>query len=104
MKTVLLIADQLLDRIEWVHSKKLTYNDMCPENFLVGLKEKADKIFIVDFGNCKKYIDDKSKHIELGDDKKPFESDLRFKSVHSHIHKSKTLYIQIYRGGMILNL
>lgn len=66
---------------------------MCPENFLVGLKEKADKIFIVDFGNCKKYIDDKSKHIELGDDKKPFESDLRFKSVHSHIHKSKKSHI-----------
>lgn len=63
LKTVLLILDQLLDRIEWVHSKNLTYNDICPENFLVGLKEKADKIFIVDFGNCKKFVDEKNKHI-----------------------------------------
>lgn len=70
----------------------------------MGLKEKADKIFIVDFGNCKKFIDDKSKHIEMEDDKKPFESDLRFKSVHSHIHKSKTFHIQIYPEGMTLNL
>lgn len=77
-----------MDRIEWVHSKKLTYNDICPENFLVGLKEKADKIFMIDFGNCKKYVDDKSKHIELGIDKQPFKSDVRFKSVHAHIKKS----------------
>ncbi len=44
---------------------------------------------MVDFGNCKKYLDDKNKHIEFGGDKKPFKSDIRFKSVHSHLQKSK---------------
>jgi hypothetical protein len=68
---------------------------VCPENFLVGLKEKADKIFMVDFGNCKKYVDDKNNHIELSDDKHPFPSDMRFKSVHSHILKSTPPYTQL---------
>ena len=30
LKTVLLVMDQIFERIEWVHSKNLTYNDVCP--------------------------------------------------------------------------
>ena len=58
LKTVLLIADQILDRIEWIHSKGLVYNNIDPTNFVVGLGEKQDKIFVVDFGNCQKYLDE----------------------------------------------
>lgn len=57
LKTVLLIADQILDRIEWIHSKGLVYNNIDPTNFVVGLGEKQDKIFVIDFGNCQKYLD-----------------------------------------------
>jgi serine/threonine protein kinase len=57
LKTTLLIMDQLVDRIQWIHSKNLVYNDIDSENFLVGLGKKADKIFIVDFGNSRKFVD-----------------------------------------------
>jgi hypothetical protein len=30
---------------------------MDSENFLIGLGKKADKIFIIDFGNCRKFVD-----------------------------------------------
>lgn len=46
---------------------------------------------MVDFGNCKKFLDDKNKHIEFGNDKNPFPSDIKFKSVHGHIRKSKNI-------------
>lgn len=82
-----MIFDQIIDRIKWIHDKKFIYNDINSQNFLVGLKEKADKIFIIDFGNCKKYVDEKNKHIQLGQDKNSYQMNLRFKSIHGHLNK-----------------
>ena len=89
LKTVLLVIDQIFDRVEWVHSKNLTYSDICPDNFLVGLREKADKIFMVDFGNCKKFVDQTDTHLELGTAQPDTKCDVRFKSIHGHMGKSK---------------
>nr|CAH7764386.1 unnamed protein product [Callosobruchus chinensis] len=66
LKTVLLIADQLIARMEYVHSRRLIFRDVKPENFLIGRsKNKKDKIVhIIDFGLAKEYIDqDTGKHI-----------------------------------------
>lgn len=60
----------MIDRLEWVHSKKFVYGDVDTENLLVGLKEKADKIFMVDFGSCRKFVDHNGNHIPLGNEDK----------------------------------
>ena len=58
-----LIAIQLIDRLEWIHSKDIIYGDVKPENFLLGLDD-PNVIYIVDFGLCKKYRSSKTgKHI-----------------------------------------
>ena len=58
-----LIAIQLLDRLEWIHSKDIIYRDVKPENFLIG-SEDPNVIYVVDFGLCKKYRSSKTgKHL-----------------------------------------
>ena len=60
---ICLIGIQLLDRLEWIHSKNIIYIDIKPENFLIGIND-PNVIYIVDFGFCKKYRSSKTgKHI-----------------------------------------
>jgi len=58
-----LIGLQLLDRLEWIHSKNIVYRDVKPENFLIGIND-PNVLYVVDFGLCKKYRSSKTgKHI-----------------------------------------
>ena len=63
MNDICLIALQILERIEWVHSKNIVYRDIKPENFLFG-KRDPEVLYLIDFGLCKKYKSSKTgKHI-----------------------------------------
>ena len=60
---VCLIGMQILDRLEFIHSKDIIYRDIKPENFLIGIND-PNVIYIVDFGLCKKYRSSKTgRHI-----------------------------------------
>ena len=62
---ICLIGVQMLERLEWIHSKNILYRDVKPENCLIGLKN-PNLIYIVDFGLCKRYRSSKTgKHIPM---------------------------------------
>ena len=57
IKTVSQIAYQIVQRIEYVHSMGYIHRDIKPGNFLIGKNYESKKIYIIDFGLSKKYID-----------------------------------------------
>ena len=69
LKTVLMLAFQMIDRIESLHSKNIVHRDIKPQNFMLGRKETDETIYIIDFGLAKLYKKD-GIHIEEKDDKK----------------------------------
>ncbi|GFY80468.1 casein kinase 1 [Actinidia rufa] len=57
LKSVLMLADQMINRVEFVHSKSFLHRDIKPDNFLMGLGRRANQVYIIDFGLAKKYRD-----------------------------------------------
>jgi casein kinase 1 len=85
LKTVLMIADQLVDRIEYVHSKSLLHRDIKPDNFLIGTGKKASQLHIIDFGLAKRYKESKTnRHIPWREGKQ-LTGTARYASVNAHL-------------------
>ncbi|KAL6884276.1 casein kinase 1, delta subunit [Trichoderma longibrachiatum] len=49
LKTVLLIADQAISRIEYIHSKNVLHRDVKPSNFLMGVGRRGNILYAIDF-------------------------------------------------------
>lgn len=62
LKTVLLIADQMLERIEFLHNKQFLHRDIKPDNFLMGRDKNSSVLYVIDMGLSKKYIKDGRLH------------------------------------------
>merc|ERR1712098_407376 len=85
LKTVLMLADQMVNRVEYVHAKNFIHRDIKPDNFLIGLGKKANQVHIIDFGLAKKYRDPKTQqHIPYRENKN-LTGTARDTSVNTHL-------------------
>ncbi|CDW53234.1 Casein kinase I alpha [Trichuris trichiura] len=85
MKTVLMLADQMIGRIEFVHVKNFIHRDIKPDNFLMGIGRHCNKLFVIDFGLAKKFRDNRTRlHIAYREDKS-LTGTARYASVNAHL-------------------
>uniref|UniRef100_A0A803MRN6 non-specific serine/threonine protein kinase n=1 Tax=Chenopodium quinoa TaxID=63459 RepID=A0A803MRN6_CHEQI len=85
LKTVLMLADQMINRIEFVHSKSFLHRDIKPDNFLMGLGRRANQVYVIDFGLAKKYRDTTThQHIPYRDNKN-LTGTARYASMNTHL-------------------
>lgn len=85
MKTILMLADQMIGRLEYFHNKNFIHRDIKPDNFLMGISKSCNKLYIIDFGLAKKFRDSRSKqHIPYREDKN-LTGTARYASINAHL-------------------
>lgn len=66
LKTVLMLADQLIRRVQYIHSKGFIHRDVKPENLLMGLGRKGNIVYITDIGLAEGITEDAVREPVLG--------------------------------------
>ncbi len=80
-----MVAEQMISRVEFMHTQNFLHRDMKPDNFLVGVALKKSHIYMIDFGLSKRYRDPKTgEHIAYRDNKS-LTGTARYASVNTHI-------------------
>lgn len=84
LKTVLILADQMLARIEYIHTRNFLHRDIKPDNFLIGINKSSHKVYIIDFGLAKRFIQKDGTHIPYRENKN-LTGTARYASVNTHL-------------------
>jgi casein kinase 1 epsilon len=84
LKTVLMISDQTICALEYMHRKCFVHRDVKPDNFMIGGGNKSSQIFVIDFGLSKKYRDSRTlEHMKFAQGKS-LTGTARYASVSTH--------------------
>ncbi|OAA36097.1 casein kinase I isoform delta [Metarhizium rileyi] len=81
LKTVLLIADQAIHRIKHIHNKGYLHCDIKPDNFLLGVGNKGNILYTIDFGLARNIDADEGHGIQ---DDRPLGGTARYASLNNH--------------------
>jgi serine/threonine protein kinase len=85
LKTVLMVGDHLVQRIEDLHEKCFLHRDIKPDNFLMGLGKNQHIVYMIDFGLAKRFRDPRTgQHIPYRDGKS-LTGTARYASANTHM-------------------
>lgn len=85
LKTVLMLADQMVQRVEYVHYKHYLHRDIKPDNFVVGTGEHARHVYLIDFGLAKRFRDPHTLFHNPYADGKALTGTARYASLNTHM-------------------
>jgi len=83
-KTGLMLGYQMIDSLQDIHAKGIVHRDIKPENFLMGVKNHANNIYLIDFGMSGYYVDEDSNHLAERKGPEALRGTLRYASTWKH--------------------
>ena len=85
-----MIADQCIQRVEYIHSRGFLHRDLKPDNFLIGTGPREHYIHLIDLGLAKRYRDVKTEeHIPYRADKN-LTGTARYASLWTHLGEEQS--------------
>lgn len=85
LKTVLMLALQMIERVQYLHSCGFLHRDIKPDNFLIGQDDRSHQVYIIDFGLSKRYVDPRTQsHIPFRTGKN-LTGTARYASIGTHV-------------------
>lgn len=85
LKTFIMLFDQMITLVQLIHERGIIHRNLHPSNFLLGIHENSNQLFLIDFGIAKCYLDPSTEeHIpyQVG---KEFLGSSQFVSINTHM-------------------
>ena len=85
LKTILMVADQALARLEFLHRKGFVHRDVKPANFVFGRKSGESVLHLIDFGLAVPYRDQRTWELIPYNENQCIAGTARYASINSHL-------------------
>ncbi|KAL6940503.1 hypothetical protein ACO0QE_004407 [Hanseniaspora vineae] len=105
VKTTVLLAKQMIERLKDIHNRDLIYRDIKPDNFLISQyqryqssvkkccissKNDPNLVYVVDFGMAKQYRDPSTKQHIPYRERKSLSGTARYMSINTHLGREQS--------------
>lgn len=102
LKTVLMCAIQMLCRLEYLHQRSFIHRDIKPDNFVFGVGNNSNLLYMIDLGLAKKYRDLRThQHVNYSEDR-GLAGTARYVSINVHLGVEQSCRDDLESVGYVL--